>query len=292
MTHTQSNRRVHGLPHAGLTVLVLLAIGGCTTVPWQMAPDERSIQPSSQTLTPVSQPAPRASPATDKPVTGAYYRVKPGDTLYRIAASHGQRSDDIVKWNNLTDRDHIEPGSVLRVAPPDAIDEHGAAASPSTRTKAPARRDTVDAKPKGDKTDTSDPTHDNKSKSANNDTSRFGWPARGTLSAVYGQGKSKGMVIAAKAGDPVRAVAPGRVVFAGDAGKPYGKLIVIKHDDTLVTAYGHNRKLLVKEGASVKRGDAIAEMANTEHGAGSMQFEVRKDGKAVDPASYLPRIGS
>ena len=109
---------------------------------------------------------------------------------------------------------------------------------------------------------------------------------------MYGQGKSKGIVIAAKAGDPVNAATSGRVVFAGDGGKPYVKLIVIKHDDMLVTAYGHNRKLLVKKGTSVKQGETIAEMAATDHGNGSMQFEVRKDCKPVNPANYLPRIGS
>lgn len=99
-------------------------------------------------------------------------------------------------------------------------------------------------------------------------------------------------MIAAKAGDPVNAATSGRVVFAGDGGKPYVKLIVIKHDDMLVTAYGHNRKLLVKKGTSVKQGETIAEMAATDHGNGSMQFEVRKDCKPVNPANYLPRIGS
>ena len=100
------------------------------------------------------------------------------------------------------------------------------------------------------------------------------------------------MVIAAKAAAPVKAAAAGRIVFAGDAGKPYGKLIVIKHDDTLVTAYGHNGKLLVKEGATVTRGETIAEMAETAHGEGALRFEVRKNGKPVDPAPYLPRVGS
>ncbi|ACC74435.1 M23 family metallopeptidase [Paraburkholderia phymatum] len=297
MTPTQSNRRVPGLPREGLAVLVLLTIGGCTTVPWQTAPEERSIQPAWQTLAPANRPAPRVSPNADKPFTNGYYRVKPGDTLYRIATRHGQRSDDIVKWNNLADPGHIEPGSVLRVAPPpDAADEQDVVAtpaSPSARTKTPAQHGAANTNGKGDKTDNVDQSRDDKAdRSVDSQHSRFVWPARGTLSAVYGQGRSKGMVIAAKAGDLVRAAAPGRVVFAGDGGKPYGKLIVIKHDDTLVTAYGHNRKLLVKEGSNVKRGEAIAEMANTEHGEGSMQFEVRKQGKAVDPAPYLPRVGS
>ncbi|CAD6525842.1 peptidoglycan DD-metalloendopeptidase family protein [Paraburkholderia sabiae] len=275
MTQMQPIRRAHGVQRVGLSVLVLLAVGGCTTAPWQMTPEDRSIQPPTQPLAAVNRPAQRAPSGTDKPVSGGYYRVKPGDTLYRIAANHGQRSDDIVKWNNLADAGHIEPGSVLRIAPPPDASVERTAAAPQASAKAPTKRDTVDASQKLD-----------------NNPSRFSWPARGTLSAVYGQGKSKGMVIAAKAGDQVRAAAPGRVVFAGDGGKPYGKLIVIKHDDTLVTAYGHNRKLLVKEGTNVKRGETIAEMANTDRDEGSMQFEVRKDGKPVDPAPYLPRIGS
>ncbi|HWT39408.1 MAG TPA: M23 family metallopeptidase [Paraburkholderia sp.] len=293
MTHTQSNRRLRGQQRAGLTALVplvLLAAGGCTTTPWQMAPEDRPTQPPAQTPTSANRPAPHAPSGADKPLRGGYYRVKPGDTLYRIATNHGQRSDDIVKWNNLADPGHIEPGSVLRIAPPsDASVEH----EPATLqplAKAPVKRETSGARPKGDTT--RDEQNNSDKRAADDGTSRFGWPARGTLSAVYGQGKSKGMVIAAKAGDPVRAAAPGRVVFAGDAGKPYGKLVVVKHDDALVTAYGHNRKLLVKEGTNVKRGDTIAEMANTNREEGSMQFEVRKDGKPVDPAPYLPRVGS
>jgi len=312
MTHTQSNRRAHLLLGAGLALL--LASAGCTSLPWQMAPEDGSPGQPTQAATSASQPAPRVMASTAKPlapVKEGYYRVKPGDTLYRIATTHGQRSDDIARWNSLPDMNHIEPGGVLRVAPPDAAeDSKSAATTPaqaepkaSAKREAAADRNDRDRKDsdrkdsgKSDK-DKSDKDKGDKDKS---DKTRFGWPARGTLNAVYGQGKSKGMVIAANAGDPVKAAAAGRVVFAGDGGKPYGKLIVIKHDDTLVTAYGHNRTLLVKEGTSVKRGETIAEMAENPKGpgsepasgAGSLRFEVRKDGKPVDPAPYLPRVGS
>ena len=289
MTDTQPDRRAPGLHSA--SVALLLAIGGCTTLPWQMSPDDRSLQqpaPSVQALPPAVWPVRRVSASADKPVSNDYYRVKPGDTLYRIATNHGERSDDIVAWNNLADASHIETGSVLRVTPPpDAAvgnDTSAPSVQPPRRAKPSAKRD-ADAALKPDKPGNAD-------RSADADKPRFGWPARGTLSAVYGQGKSKGMVIAANAGDTVKAAAPGRVVFAGDAGKPYGKLIVIRHDDALVTAYGHTSKLLVKEGTNVKRGEAIAEMGETDHGGGSVQFEVRKEGKAVDPAPYLPRVGS
>ncbi|EUC18946.1 UNVERIFIED_ORG: lipoprotein NlpD [Burkholderia sp. CF145] len=294
MTPTQPKRRTHA--SAGLALLSL--IGGCTTLPWQMTPEDRSLQqPPQQAASPAStdRAARRPPVNADKPLSDGYYRVKPGDTLYRIATSHGQRSEDIIKWNNLTDPGHIETGGVLRVTPPsDAASGSDASASSAQakqqRTSAPAKPDdAAKANPKSDKADSTDKKDD---KSTETGKPGFVWPARGTLSEVYGQGKSKGIVIAARAGDPVKAATSGRVVFAGDGGKPYGKLIVTKHDDTLVTAYGHNRKLLVKEGTSVKRGETIAEMAATDHGNGSMQFEVRKDGKPINPAMYLPRVGS
>lgn len=295
MTHMQPNRRKQVRACAGLALLSL--IGGCTTLPWQMSPEDRSLQqPPQQTasLASTERPARRPPVNADKLLSDGYYRVKPGDTLYRIATSHGQRSEDIIRWNNLADPGHIETGTVLRVAPPPdaASGSDGSASSAQTKqhTSTPAKPDTLARTgPKTDKADSADNKDD---KNADTGKPTFVWPARGTLSAVYGQARSKGIVIAAKAGDPVKAATSGRVVFAGDGGKPYGKLIVIKHDDTLVTAYGHNRKLLVKEGTSVKRGETIAEMAATDDGNGSMQFEVRKDGKPVNPATYLPRVGS
>ena len=262
-----------------------------------MAPDDRSLQaPPSQSQTPVaaSRPPRRSSIATDKPLSADYYRVKPGDTLYHIAASHGQRSEDIIRWNSLADPAHIETGGVLRVTPPDASKVSKAPTDTQQRNKAPIERDTADGRSQKSVKDSNTRTNDDSKDDKTADTAgtRFVWPARGKLSAVYGQGKSKGLVITAKAGDPVKAAAAGRVVFAGDSGQPYGKLIIVKLDDSLVTAYGHNRKLLVKDGMTIRRGETIAEMAATGHGEGAMQFEVRKDGKPVDPAPWLPRVGS
>jgi len=281
MRLTRSNR--YALP-------LLLAIGGCTTMPWQMSPENRALTTPPQT-TAYASAQPSGTLAAEKsqaPAGPGYYRVKPGDTLYHIAASQGQRSDDLIKWNNLTDPGHIETGRLLRVVPPvvsvdtkpPAQDEKGAGKAEAKSTEKIAGKSAGKAADKPQKA------------AAEAEKSRFDWPARGTLVAVYGQGKSKNMMIAAKAGDPVKAAAAGRVVFAGDGGKPYGKLIVIKHDDTLVTAYGNNRKLLVKEGSAVKRGQPIAEMAETEGSNGALRFEVRKNGKQVDPAPYLPRVGA
>lgn len=291
MRLTRSIRRAHSLRITCCALPLLLGIGtistlsGCTTLPWQMPPENRSLTTPPQTTAYASaQPAKTPDAAAGKPAQPSagpgYYRVKPGDTLYRIATAQGQRSDDLIKWNNLTDPAHIETGRLLRVSPPAAAPDNAKPSAPaSVRTETGATKTSVKTEDKPEKA------------ALNVEKSRFDWPARGTLVAVYGQGKSKNMMIAAKAGDPVRAAAAGRVVFAGDGGKPYGKLIVIKHDDTLVTAYGHNRKLLVKDGSTVKRGQLIAEMGETEGGNGSLRFEVRKNGKPVDPAPYLPRVG-
>jgi lipoprotein NlpD len=275
MRHTLSICRAPLIRGAGLVMLVKAC--GCTALPWQMAPEDRSLTPPPQAAGVPAQPAHHAVARADKPqppVSNGYYRVKPGDTLYRIAAAFGQRSDDLVKWNNLTDASHIETGGVLRVTVPDANADNPPARSATSLTQ-PAAQKTPAKKDAAEKDDKRENTVDNQK-------SRFAWPARHPH-RVYGQGKSICMIIAAKAGDPVKAATSGRVMFAGDGGKPYGKLIVVKHDDALVTAYGYNRKLLVKEGTTVKRGQAIAEMGETKDGAGSLRFEVRKDGRPVDP---------
>ena len=96
------------------------------------------------------------------------------------------------------------------------------------------------------------------------------------------------MDIAGKPGDPVLASAPGRVVYSGSGLRGYGKLVIIKHNKTYLSAYAHNRDILVKEGQSVVRGQKIAEVGNTDADTPKLHFEIRKLGKPVDPAKYLP----
>lgn len=120
-------------------------------------------------------------------------------------------------------------------------------------------------------------------------SSRFVLPASGAVVKAFDPAQSKSMVIAGQLGDPIRSIDSGRVVYAGNAIAAYGNLIVIKHDRHLISAYGNNSKLLVKEGSLVKRGQVIAEMGDAPNGRPSSIFEIRKDSKAVDPASYLPR---
>ena len=116
----------------------------------------------------------------------------------------------------------------------------------------------------------------------------WGWPARGKILAGFSEASNKGLDIAGKGGDPVIASAPGRVVYSGSGLRGYGKLVIIKHNKTYLSAYAHNKDILVKEGQSVVKGQKIAEIGNTDTDVPKLHFEIRKFGKPLDPAKYLP----
>jgi lipoprotein NlpD len=123
---------------------------------------------------------------------------------------------------------------------------------------------------------------------AGEDDPNWMWPAGGSVLAGFDEAKNKGLDIGGNAGDPVLAASDGRVVYAGEGLRGYGKLIILKHNNVYLTAYAHNRSLLVKEDATVKRGQKIAEMGDTDADRVKLHFEVRKQGKPVDPAKYMP----
>jgi lipoprotein NlpD len=116
----------------------------------------------------------------------------------------------------------------------------------------------------------------------------FAWPARGPVINGFDDSKNKGINIGGVAGEPVKAAADGRVVYAGNGLRGYGNLIIIKHNATYLTAYAHNRALMVKEGDPVTKGEKIAEMGNSDSDRVMLHFEVRQLGKPVDPMKYLP----
>jgi lipoprotein NlpD len=115
------------------------------------------------------------------------------------------------------------------------------------------------------------------------------WPTAGKLVAPYSEAGNKGLDFAGKTGDPVLAAGDGKVVYAGAGLRGYGELVIVKHNATFLSAYAHNRKILVKEGQQVSRGQKIAEMGNTDADSVKLHFEIRKQGKPVDPAQYLPK---
>jgi len=114
------------------------------------------------------------------------------------------------------------------------------------------------------------------------------WPGHGAVVAGFDEVKNKGLDIAGALGDPVVAAAEGKVVYAGAGLRGYGNLIILKHNNTYLTAYAHNKTLLVKEDQAVKKGQKIAEMGDSDADRVKLHFEVRRQGKPVDPAKYLP----
>lgn len=115
------------------------------------------------------------------------------------------------------------------------------------------------------------------------------WPSSGKVTNGYSDAGNKGLDFGGKAGDPVLAAADGKVVYAGAGLRGYGELVIVKHNATFLSAYAHNRKILVKEGQQVTRGQKIAEMGNTDSDSVKLHFEIRKQGKPIDPALYLPK---
>lgn len=218
----------------------------------------------------------RVLPGAENAGKPGYYTVKPGDTLIRIGMDNGQSGRDIARWNKLDNPNLIEAGQVLRVAPPAAEAPMarqpaavGTASAPMPVASAPAAP-VAPAAP-----------------AAAEEAISFQWPARGNLISGFDESKNKGLDIGGKAGDPVLAAADGRVVYAGAGLRGYGNLIILKHNNTYLTAYAHNQALLVKEDQVIKRGQKIAEMGNSDADQVKLHFEIRRQGKPVDPAKYL-----
>jgi lipoprotein NlpD len=211
-------------------------------------------------------------PGADNAGKPGYYTVKPGDTMGRVGQATGQNWRDIVRWNNLQNPNALEVGQVLRVTPPGGT-------STTTSTK-PISSGAAVSRPSVPVATPPPPSAD--------DNVQWGWPAQGALLAGFNEVSNKGLDIAGKAGDGIVASADGRVVYAGAGLRGYGNLIILKHNDTYLTAYAHNRALLVKEEDTVKKGQKIAEMGNTDTDRVKLHFEIRRGNKPVDPAKYLP----
>lgn len=215
-----------------------------------------------------------------------YYTVKPGDTLIRIGLETGQSWKDIARWSSLENANLIEVGQVLRVIAPVAAERPRPATAAGT-TRAPAlAASATPGTAEGVAPSPAPPP--GAAAAASDDQPGFIWPASGTLLAGFDEARNKGFDISGKAGDPVLAAADGRVVYAGAGLRGYGNLIILKHNNIFLTAYAHNQTLLVKEDQAVRKGQKIAEMGSTDTDRVKLHFEVRRQGKPVDPARYLP----
>ena len=241
-------------------------------------------KPSAAAVEAVAQPV-KQWPGFENAGKPGYYTVKPGDHLIRIGLENGQSYKDIARWSNIDNPDRIEVGQVLRIVPPA---NEGAVAKPVVISKvAPVAMAPLPAASASKPAPAAAPVAASPSLAAD-DEPAFIWPNNGTVLASFDEVKNKGVDISGAAGDPVLAAADGRVVYAGAGLRGYGNLVILKHNNTYLTAYVHNQKLLIKEDQSVKKGQKIAEMGNTDSEQVKLHFEVRRQGKPVDPSKYLP----
>ena len=215
------------------------------------------------------------------PVGPGFYRVERGDTLLKIARSNRQSVQSIVRWNNLSNPDSIEVGQMLRVAPP------GGSAPVTAATASGGARSSSRGGSAAAPAPRSAPTDVSPAPAPATSISLI-WPVNGTVIRRFDGSNSKGIDIAAGAGTPVVAAAAGTVVYAGNGLRGYGNLLILKHNADYLTAYAHNRVLLVKEGQSVTQGEKIAEMGDTDTDRVMLHFELRYEGRSVDPSRALP----
>lgn len=202
------------------------------------------------------------------------YIVKAGDTLYGIAWRHGLDHRQLARWNNLGSGTFIRPGQAIRLS---ATARTSRAASSSTRPPA-----STPGKP---------PTSRPVARPIQQAPPPWVWPVRGRIVAEFGspEGNGVGALLAGKQDDPVHAAASGKVVYAGSGLIGYGQLIIIKHNESFLSAYGHNSKLLVSEGEQITKGQAIARMGVGPERKPRLHFEIRQNGNPVNPRRFMPQ---
>lgn len=298
--------------HARVRLLLLglpLGLAGCLS--WA-PPAERVVIESSD----------RSGEEVLPPVAGGEYRVRRGDTVYSIAFRHGLDFRELAQWNEIRGDYLIFPGQVLRLSapeinrpvppdngdvatapialppprlpptalPPVALPGSGVAVNPNAMPL-PAGTTVAIPSPTGlpAPSPTAAPTVAAVTGSATVSAQGWQWPTVGVVERSFSPAQgSKGLVIGGREGQPVVAAAAGRVVYSGNALKGYGELIIIKHNEVHLTAYGFNRARLVKEGDTVTRGQAIAEMGQGPERKPMLHFEIRERGQPVNPMRFLP----
>lgn len=218
----------------------------------------------------------------ENPQVAKNYDVKKGDTLYSIAWRYGLDYRELARWNGIGSNFLIHPGQELRLTPPGTATSAADTATVATVQQPPARAPSTSAAASTPSIST--PPSRPMPRGA------WQWPARGALLAKFGDANAtgKGIAIGGSEGDPISASADGRVVYAGSGLIGYGKIIIVKHSEEYLSAYGHNDTIYVREGEQVKQGDRIATMGRGPGNRPLLHFEIRIKGEAVDPLAYLP----
>lgn len=291
-----------------ISIVAVAVLAACGSKPINKAPvEDRGVVINAPAQTDARTQAVKQPPGFENAGKPGYYMIKPGDTLIRIGLESGQSYKDIARWNALDNPNKIEVGQVVRVVPPveaAAVVVGKPAPAPvvtatplpaTTQAAAPAKAASAPAVAAAPAKAASAPAAAPApvapavaAAPANEDDVGFVWPATGSVVGGFDESKNKGIDIGGKEGDAVLAAADGKVVYAGSSLRGYGNLIILKHNNTYLTAYAHNKALLVKEDQTVKKSQKIAEMGNSDADRVKLHFEVRKQGKPVDPAKYLP----
>lgn len=239
------------------------------------------------------------------------YTVQRGDTLTAIAQSFRVDVRELARWNGLAEGTALAPGQTLRVTPPPAATTSAATASPvapigSAEVRplplpgadgaapggvaaGPAVPPAASPPPVVPPTATAPAKPEPEAaKPAVDGAVQWQWPAPGKVIETFDETRNKGIDIAGNDGDPVSAAADGEVVYVGSALRGYGNLVIVKHNEEFISAYAHNRQVIVKQGQAVKRGQRIAEFGRSDAERTKLHFEIRRQGKPVDPLRYLP----
>ena len=233
-------------------------------------------------------------------VTSGQYIVRRGDTLWSIAFRFGWDWRELARVNGIQPPHVIYPGQKIRFdggssrvasAAPRPAPQPAPTPAPSSPVvvTTPVPRQPAITTPSSQPP--AAPPASTQVTPVARSASGWAWPANGAIIGRFSSNGSlnKGIDIAGELGQPVLAASDGTVVYAGSGLRGYGELVIIKHSDTYVSAYGHNRRLLVREGQQVKAGQSIAEMGSTGTDRVKLHFEIRRQGKPVDPLQYLPR---
>jgi lipoprotein NlpD len=232
-------------------------------------------------------PAPVGGWSGKGPVPKGYYLVRKGDSLSEIAAKRRVGTKNLIRWNALKPPYTVYAGKLLRVVAPG----RSPGRSPGRARVGRARDVSKVTQPKSQTSSgTAAPAAPTPGSRTKGSGVAWAWPLSGAIVQGFraGDPARQGLRISCRPGEEVRAAASGQVVYSGSGLKGYGNLIIVKHNKNYLSAYGFNRRLFIKEGDSVKRGQAVSECGEGPEGAYLLHFEVRRDGASVNPILYLP----
>ena len=208
--------------------------------------------------------------------TVTHHTVKAGETLYSIAFEYGRDHRDVARWNRISRPYIIYPKQRLRIIP---ISSDGKKKKQISKNQF---RHTTSNKSL---------SSDNKIRYVANSKLKWRWPTQGKVVSTFSikDPGRRGIDIAGRKGQPVKAAAAGRVVYRGNGLRGFGNLIIVKHNETYFSAYAHTENVVIKENEKVKLGQKLADMGNTNSERTKLHFEIRRNGKPVNPLRYLPR---